>query len=62
MEDDLVVGIENKWENLNFTKPVLPSRGGTSAKPDYVLVFCYILVYLEVAWLIYMLVRSYSRD
>lgn len=29
---------------------------------DYVLVWCYILVYLEVTWLIYMLLRSYSRD
>lgn len=31
-------------------------------KPDYVLVLCYILVYLEVGWLIFMALRSYSRD
>lgn len=31
-------------------------------KPDYVLVLCYILVYLEIAWLIIMVLRSYSRD
>lgn len=36
----------------------------TSARrPDYALVACYMLVYLELAWLIMMLIRSsYSRD
>jgi hypothetical protein len=29
---------------------------------DRVLVFCYVLVYLELAWLILLLLRSYSRD
>jgi hypothetical protein len=37
-------------------------RARNGASTDYVLVFCYILIYLEVAWLIYMLLRSYSRD
>ena len=29
---------------------------------DRVLLFCYVLVYLELAWLILLLLRSYSRD
>ena len=33
-----------------------------SHKPDYVLALCYILVYLQIAWLIIMVLRSYSRD
>jgi len=34
----------------------------SSRRPDYVLTACYILVYLELGWLIMMLVRAYSRD
>lgn len=30
-------------------------------KPDWFLVFCFILVYLELGWLILLLLRSYSR-
>lgn len=36
------------------------SGSGLRRQPDWVLVFCYIIVYLELAWLILMLVR-YSR-
>lgn len=31
-------------------------------KPDYFLSACYALVYLELAWLIFVLLRSFSRD
>jgi hypothetical protein len=32
-------------------------------KPDYFLAACYILIYLELAWLIFVLLRTYySRD
>jgi hypothetical protein len=34
----------------------------TYRRPNYPLVACYILVYLELGWLIMVLVRSYSRD
>lgn len=37
--------------------------GGTAAqaRPDYLLVLCLILLYLELSWLILMLLRTYSR-
>ena len=50
------------------TPPPVPPKHNSNAprqqppKPDYVLVLCYILVYLEIAWLIIMVLRSYSRD
>lgn len=31
------------------------------ARPDYLLVSCLILLYLELSWLILMLLRTYSR-
>ena len=31
-------------------------------KPDYFLSACYTLVYLELTWLIFVLLRTYSRD
>lgn len=34
----------------------------TSRRPDYLLAACYMLLYLELGWLILMLIRSYSRD
>lgn len=35
----------------------------TYRRPDYTLVVCYILIYLELSWLIMLLLRSsYSRD
>lgn len=34
----------------------------TSLRPDYLMVACYSIVYLEVGWLILMLLRSHSRD
>lgn len=38
-----------------------PPRHGR--KPaDYFLVACYILIYLELGWLIFVLLRTYSRD
>lgn len=55
----------------NETPPPLPPKADSSdsgapahppQKPDYVLALCYILVYLEIAWLIYMVLHSYSRD
>ena len=30
-------------------------------RPEYLLVSCYILIYLELGWLILMLLRTYSR-
>lgn len=30
-------------------------------RPDYLLVLCLILIYLELSWLILMLLRTYSR-
>ncbi len=35
-----------------------PRSGGT----DYVLVLAYVIIYLEVGWLIFMVLRFYSRD
>lgn len=34
----------------------------TSRRPDYALVACYVLIYLQLGWLIMVLVRSSSRD
>lgn len=31
------------------------------ARPDYLLVSCLVLIYLELSWLILMLLRTYSR-
>lgn len=42
-----------------------PSRvitGEKSSRPDYVLVFCYMLVYLEFGWLIMMLWRAFAMS
>ena len=50
------------------TPPPVPPKADSVApshqppKADYVLVLCYILVYLEIAWLITMVLRPYSRD
>lgn len=33
----------------------------SSARPDYLLVSCLVLIYLELSWLILMLLRTYSR-
>ena len=30
-------------------------------RPDYLLVSCLVLIYLEISWLILMLLRTYSR-
>jgi len=51
-------------------RTVAEGRGGATAKttkpgrrrPDYVLVLAYILLYLEVGWLIFVVLRMYSRD
>lgn len=37
-------------------------KRNSTPRPDYILVSAYILVYLEVAWLIFVLLRMYSRD
>jgi len=31
-------------------------------RPDYILVTAYIMIYLEIGWLIFMMLRMYSRD
>lgn len=55
-------------DDENETPPPVPPKPDAVAPPqpprgpDYVLVLCYILVYLEIAWLIIMVLRSYSRD
>ena len=33
-----------------------------SRRPDYILVIAYIMIYLEIGWLIFMILRMYSRD
>lgn len=37
------------------------SSNSSSARPDYLLVSCLVLIYLELSWLILMLLRTYSR-
>lgn len=37
------------------------SSGSSRARPDYLLVSCLVLIYLELSWLILMLLRTYSR-
>lgn len=37
------------------------SQPKSKPKPEYFLVLCYILLYLELGWLILMLLRFYSR-
>lgn len=37
------------------------SSNSSRARPDYLLVSCLVLIYLELSWLILMLLRTYSR-
>lgn len=37
------------------------SPNSSRARPDYLLVSCLVLIYLELSWLILMLLRTYSR-
>ena len=37
------------------------SPSSPRARPDYLLVSCLVLIYLELSWLILMLLRTYSR-
>lgn len=37
------------------------SSSSSLARPDYLLVSCLVLIYLELSWLILMLLRTYSR-
>ena len=37
------------------------SSNSSRAPPDYLLVSCLVLIYLELSWLILMLLRTYSR-
>lgn len=37
------------------------SATATHTRPDYLVVLCLILIYLELSWLILMLLRTYSR-
>lgn len=37
------------------------SSSSSRARPDYLLVSCLALIYLELSWLILMLLRTYSR-
>lgn len=37
------------------------SSSSSPARPDYLLVSCLVLIYLELSWLILMLLRTYSR-
>lgn len=43
------------------TAPPKAITGRSSGRPDYVLTFCYMLVYLEVGWLFTLLWRSYVK-
>lgn len=44
------------------TAPSKVITGQKSERPDWVLVFCYMLVYLEVGWLITLIWRSLGKD
>lgn len=37
------------------------NSSSSRARPDYLLVSCLVLIYLELSWLILMLLRTYSR-
>jgi len=37
------------------------SPNSSRSRPDYLLVSCLVLIYLELSWLILMLLRTYSR-
>lgn len=37
------------------------SSSSSRTRPDYLLVSCLVLIYLELCWLILMLLRTYSR-
>lgn len=41
-----------------------PQRAAAAAqdRPEYLIAFAYVLIYMEVGWLILMLLRMYSRD
>lgn len=58
----------------SYTAPAVYQMGGSGGggkgqhsrvqqrqRPDYVLVFCYMVLYCEIAWLIMILLRSNSR-
>lgn len=49
--------------NLRRVKsaPATVQIGSPPKRPDYVLACCFVLVYLELGWLILLLLRSYSR-
>lgn len=59
---------ELQADRRDKTPPPVPPKHDSAGprqqppEPDYILVLCYILVYLEIAWLIIMVLRSYSRD
>lgn len=48
--------------NACLSTSVQEPRHAPGRKPDFFLSACYILVYLELAWLIFVLLRTYSRD
>ena len=50
--------VEEEVLEAEVKETASPSRRRT----DYVLAIAYVVVYLEVGWLILMLLRSYSRD
>ena len=43
------------------TAPAKAITGRKSKHPDWILVFCYMLVYLELGWLVTFLWRSYGK-
>ncbi|SPO04430.1 uncharacterized protein DNG_07115 [Cephalotrichum gorgonifer] len=56
-------------EEKELAPPAVPPKPASSQplqprpkQPDYILVLCYILVYIEVGWLIFMVLRPNSRD
>jgi len=52
---------ESKSERKSKSKK-MDHPAQASHRPDYVLVSAYVLIYLEVGWLILMSLRVYSRD
>lgn len=50
-------------EGNDSSSGTVGTAGTTSpqTRPDYLLVLCLILIYLELSWLILMLLRTYSR-
>jgi len=48
-------------DSVNKTESEAKDKA-TARRPDYVVAIAYVMIYLEVGWLIFVLLRMYSRD